>query len=136
MARRRISAGTGRLTEVNLTSVMDLSFLLLITFIITFPLVEQGIHVNLPIATAKDVKADKAQTITVDAQGNTYINDQLVPLPRLPAAVADWAVLNPDTLVLVRADEGIRYGTVVEVLKILRAAKITRLALVTQAEAS
>jgi biopolymer transport protein TolR len=114
--------------------MMDLTFLLLITFIITFPLVEQGIPVNLPKAAAKEITSDSAHTITVDRGGSVYLDDVPMSLEELAGQVAQIAVSEPDMAVMVRADERIQYGKVVAVMRILHQANIVRMALVTEAE--
>jgi len=122
------------MSEVNLTPLMDLTFLLLITFIITFPLVEQGIQVQLPAGKAKDLKADRARTITLDRTGAVYLDDRPVTWERLAADLAALGKRSPETLILVRADERLQYATVVRALRVLNGAGLSRMALVTRGE--
>jgi len=122
------------MSEINLTPLMDLTFILLITFIITFPLIEHGIAINVPKGKATPVEASDAQTISVDAEGEVYLNDTETSLDDLSVSMRRAAATDPTMTVFIRADEGIRYGRVVEVLKILHDAKISRTALVTRAE--
>ena len=123
-----------QISEINLTPLMDLTFILLITFIITFPLIEQGIPVNLPIGSATTLEPEEARTITIDADGRLYLDDEPSSLEALTAHMRALGRSQPETLVMVRADEKNRYGAVVEVLKVLHGARITRMSLVTQAE--
>jgi len=123
-----------QISEINLTPLMDLTFILLITFIITFPLLEQGIPVNLPIGKAKDLSPELARTITVDQQGIVYLDDVPIGIKQLEARMQSIGSANPDVTIMVRADERIQYGAVVEVLKALHAARITRMALITRDE--
>jgi len=116
-----------------MTSMMDLSFLLLITFIISFPLIEQGIAVNLPRGPASELKADQAHSITVDERNRIHLDDAPVSLEQLKAAMDRLGKAKPDTVVRIRADERLNYGSLVKVLRILHDAKIARMALVTQA---
>lgn len=122
------------ISEINLTPLMDLTFILLIAFIITYPLIEQGIPVNLPKGDAEEMDPGETRTISVDAEGRYYLDD----LPIDPAALASEMIelgrALPDVTVFIRADRDIKYGQVVEVLKILHGARITRTALVTQPE--
>ena len=71
MARKTPQSSLKQISEINLTPLMDLTFILLITFIITFPLIEQGIAVNLPKGKAKELSEEEARTVTVDAQLST-----------------------------------------------------------------
>ena len=134
MDRASILAPPAPMNEINLTPFIDLSFLLLITFIITFPLVEQGIPVNLPVAGAIDLPHDRSKTVTVDADGRVFLDERMMSAAELTAALQTARRANPEVTIFVRADEAIRYGKVVGVLKILHDAKIARMALVTQGE--
>lgn len=134
MARRFPLTSVQRMSEINLTSVMDLTFLLLITFIITFPLLEQGIPVNLPKASARELPADKSSNITVDKKGLVYLNEVRMDTAQLRARLADLKRSSPDLSVLIRADEAVVYGKVVEVLRVLNGLQITKMSLVTEAE--
>ena len=135
MGRRKTSlVALKEISEINMTPLMDLTFILLITFIITFPLIEQGIPVNLPKGSAADLNHPDALNITIDAQGVLFIDDDIVSKEMLIGEMQRTSELAPNTTVYVRADQSIDYGRVAEVMKILYDAKITRMALVTQAE--
>lgn len=134
MARRTSLTSLKQISEINLTPLMDLTFILLITFIITFPLIEQGIPMNLPRGDADELEPDQTRTISLDLQGKIYLDDISITKEALAIEMSDLGRADPDTTVLVRADEGIVYGKLVEVLKILHDAKIARMALVTQPE--
>jgi biopolymer transport protein TolR len=132
--RRVALSSLKQISEINLTPLMDLTFILLITFIITFPLIEQGIPVELPQGKAQELSPDIARTITVDREASVYLDDVLVSLADLREEMIGAGRLNPSMMILVRADEHVMYGKVVDVLKILHAANLKRMALVTQAE--
>ena len=66
MARKTPLTSLKQISEINLTPLMDLTFILLITFIITFPLIEQGIPVDLPAGEAEELTPERARTITLD----------------------------------------------------------------------
>lgn len=134
MARKTPVTSLRQISEINLTSLIDLSFLLLITFIITFPLIEMGIPVNLPREKTKDLTSLKAQTITVDQHGDIYLDNIAINLEQLGARMAEIGKADPEVTVMIRADERIRYGLLARVLRILHDAGIVKMALVTQAE--
>ena len=134
MAQHKFKSSMKQISEINLTPLMDLTFILLITFIITFPLIEQGIPVNLPTGNAIPVEAATAQTVTINDAGEIYLNDARVSTDELFGMLAEVAAADPSVAVMVRADERIVYGRVAEVLKILHKARISRLSLVTRAE--
>lgn len=123
-----------QLNEINLTPLIDLSFLLLITFIITFPLLEQGIPVNLPKASAADIQEKKACSVTLNAKGELFLDDVRLSIEQLRQRLTEIRAAAPETSVLVRADETLAYGKVVQVLKLLHELSITKMALVTEGE--
>ncbi len=124
-----------QISDINLTPLMDLTFILLITFIITFPLIEQGIPVNLPRGDAIPVDSDsEMRTLTLDAEGRFYIDDVPEELAGLGGIAGEWGVRTPDLRIFIRADESIAYGRVVEIMRILHQSGLTRLSLVTEPE--
>ena len=134
MARR--SRSSSRLIgELNMTSLLDLTFLLLITFMITMPLVENGIPVRLPLGKASDLSdLPSRATVSLDAAGTPFLDDVQTTLDMLPKILSARIETEPDLTVLVRADESLPYGKVVAVLRIMHDAQITRMALVTDPE--
>lgn len=134
MARKYPLTSLKQMGEINLTPLMDLTFILLITFIVTFPLIEQGITVDLPKADAEDLAPEAPQTVTIDANGVIYFNEVRMTVEELGGELVRLAERSPDAMIMVRADEGIKYGNVVGVLKVLHGAKLSRMALVTQAD--
>lgn len=131
MARRTSIKPLQELTEINMTPLIDLTFLLLITFIITMPMVEQGIPVNLPKGKARDIDQTESRSITIDGTGGLFLDQVAVTLDQLGVEMKSIAATAPDTTIMVRADDKLAYGRVVEVMRILNEAQITRMALVT-----
>jgi biopolymer transport protein TolR len=123
-----------QISEINLTPLMDLTFILLITFIITFPLIEQGIPVQLPQARANPLEPDQAQSITIDRDGSLFLDEVPITEETLNAQMHALGAGASETTIMVRADERVQYAVVVKVLRILHGAGITRMALVTQEE--
>ena len=123
-----------QMSDINLTPLMDLTFILLITFIITFPLIEQGVPVNLPKGKAKELQPDSSRSITIDSNGSVFIDDKAISYDELHERLSRIAASDPNVTILVRADEAVPYGEVVRVVRALHDAKLTRLALVTQGE--
>jgi biopolymer transport protein ExbD len=123
-----------QISEINLTPLMDLTFILLITFIITFPLMEQGIPVNLPKGEASDLEPEDSYTVSLDGEGNLYLDDRPVSFKEMKKRLSAARAVSPGASVLVRADRGVVYGRVVEILKVLNEADISNMALVTEPE--
>lgn len=134
MARKTNLMPLKEFNELSITPLIDLTFLLLITFIITYPLLEQGVHVNLPQAQADQLEPGKTRTITIDIKGSLYLDEQPVSAERLGGEMRMLGSADPDITVFVRADRDLKYAKVVDVMKILKDSGITRMALITQAE--
>jgi len=133
MSKRKTSLiDLKQISEINMTPLMDLTFILLITFIITFPLIEQGVQINLPKGNAAELE-DTGRAITINADGELFLDDLTISSDRLAEDLKVIGRARPDTLVYVRADEKVDYGKVASVMTMLHAAGITKIALVTEA---
>ena len=119
------------INNIDMTSLIDLTFLLLITFIITMPALEQGISVRLPQGKADELPVKKSNVVTMDAEGKAYLNNRVISLEDLERTLGNMAAEDPEVAVLVRGDERLEYGKVIQIMKILYKVKITRMALVT-----
>ncbi len=135
MPRRSSVKPLQEINEINMTPLIDLTFLLLITFIITMPLLEQGIPINLPQGKAQQVDQNEARSITLDIGGQVFLDSVPISMDDLAREMEAVAVNTPSMAVMVRADEGLAYGRVVEILRILNDARISRMALVTSPDA-
>lgn len=133
MARRTSQSTLKDISEINMTPLMDLTFILLITFIITFPLIEQGVPIDLPKASAEPVQAADSRSVTLDETGQLFLDTAPVEREVLKAEMQSLAVADPSLTVYVRADRTLAYGRVMEVMALLREAGILRVALVTEA---
>ena len=125
------------ISEINLTPLMDLTFILLITFIITFPLIENGIPLTLPKGDAETLAPDeRPMTIDVDSDGNFYLNNGPVAVQEedLVLFANDLSINRPGATVYVRGDKDAAFGHVVKVLQILHNAEISQVAIVTEPE--
>jgi biopolymer transport protein ExbD len=123
-----------RISDVNMTPLIDLTFLLLITFLITLPLMENSISVKLPVGKADKLPDKKSQNVTLNASGAIHLNNRPVSIEQLEDGLRQAALKDPAVAVLIRGDEKLDYGKVVGVMKVLYKLKITRMALVTQAD--
>lgn len=124
-----------QLSEINLTPLMDLTFILLITFIITFPMIEQGVPINLPQGSASPLPTDTSRSVvSLDGNGNFFFDDRPVTFDALLAQFTTLAKTAPTATIYVRADQSVAYGDVVRVLRALHERKLTRIALVTRSD--
>lgn len=134
MARRTALSRNRIISEINMTPLIDLTFLLLITFIITFPLIEQGIPVRLPKGKASELDQANTFTIAINDKAEIFFDEVPTGAEALAAELKAKAAENPDVTILVRADEEIAYGKVVAILRLMHDANISRMALVTSPE--
>ena len=120
--------------EINITSLMDIIVLLLFVFIITMPIIEQSLPVHLPSgrAGAMDL-TQKHHTIEISVKNGLSLDGAAISIQRLEEKLKAIAA-GPKIPVYVRADEKLDYGKVVEVIQVLKTAKIETMGLVTQAD--
>lgn len=122
------------LTEINVTPLIDLAFALLIIFMVTTPLLEQTIDVNLPIETSKPQPESREtfQTITIDRNGNYFWSDQDVTLEQL-GELLDTLVMDAAPPVLsIRADASLPYQRVVTVIDMIKQRNLSKISLDTK----
>jgi biopolymer transport protein ExbD len=95
------------LSDINITPLLDLAFVLLIIFVITTPLLEQGLNLNLSKGGAPDRPIDKSdvRTVEINPQGIYTLNQQRMSLDQLEAQLVRDFKYNPDLVVYIRADE-------------------------------
>lgn len=132
MRRRYSIVRSKMISDIILTPLMDMSFLLLTAFIITFPLLDQGLSVNLPIAKGDRITSEKSVSITLDSKGQIYINEVAVTQEELIKRLHKIAIVESGTPVLIRADETLKYGRVISVVRTVRDAGLNNLVLVTR----
>ena len=134
MSRRRSRRrrGEGAKATIDMNSLIDLTFLLLVTFILTIPALEQGISIMLPRAKTDTLpnKNNKANTITVSQTG-LFFNNATTTLDALEAELMAKVKEDPDVPVLVRGDERLTYGAIMDVVKLVYKCKVKKMALVT-----
>lgn len=131
--RRRHGRGDRPKAAIDMNSLIDLTFLLLVTFIVTLPALEQGISIMLPQAKTEQLptKDKKANVVTIDKNNRIFFKDKPITLDELESTLAAMAAEDPDVPVLVRGDERLDYGSVMNVVKVVYKCKVRRMALVT-----
>ena len=130
---RRRSRVERQKAEIGMNSLIDLTFLLLVTFIVTLPALEQGISIMLPQAKTDQLptKDKKANVVTIDKDSRIFFKDRPITLDELEQTLKAMAAEDPDVPVLVRGDERLDYGSVMNVVKVVYKCKVRRMALVT-----
>lgn len=124
------------LTEINVTPLIDLAFALLIIFMITTPLLEQTIEVNLPVEAVKAQPEDREefQAVSIDAAGVYYWGEEPVSEQQL-ADLLDTMAIDPAPPVLsIRADAQLPYQRVITVVDMIKQRKLSKISLDTKVE--
>ena len=135
MARRTSLVSLNQISDINMTPLMDLTFILLITFIITFPLIEQGISINLPKGQAQELPEVTSVAIALDAGGKLYVDERAVTEEELLAAVSERVAQTPELTLFLRADQSLSYGEVMRLMQLFHQADIHRIALISEVSA-
>jgi len=120
------------MSEINVTPLVDVMLVLLIIFMVTAPMMMQGVDVALPETTSEPLAAEKEHlVISIDPKGQIYINEFQVSLDVLSSKLSKILEGKPDKEAYLRADKNIPYGTVVRVMAEIKAAGIDKLGMVT-----
>jgi biopolymer transport protein TolR len=122
------------MAEINVTPLVDVMLVLLIIFMVTAPMMMQGIDVNLPQSSAPSIPTDEERlVVTVGADRKIYINEYAVDLDALgPKLAAIYRNQQGHQGVFLRADESIPYGFVVQVMATIRSMGIDKIGMVTE----
>jgi len=132
MKRYSQRSGHTAMAELNVTPLLDLAFVLLIIFIITTPLLTSNIPVQLPAGSRNNnqpVDAKSIRTVTIDRNGEIYLESKRVELPVLEQELTAFRAATPDAAVVVRADKSLNVQQLFDVMDILQRAKIERMRL-------
>lgn len=117
--------------DINITPMVDLTFVLLVIFIIMCTASVQGIKVNLPKASSAATLESNTKAITIDDTGQVYYEAFPVSMTELEDRLRLQNAQTPDFPVVVKGDGAVQYARVVEVLDLLRRLDITKFGLVT-----
>jgi len=121
------------MSEINVTPFVDVMLVLLIVFMVTAPLLATGVPVDLPQASARSLGEERQPlAITLDTAGTIYLQEEEVRLPVLVEKLRAIAEVSVDTRVYLRADRGLDYGRVLQVMGMVNAAGFNKIALVTE----
>jgi biopolymer transport protein TolR len=125
------------MSDINVTPFVDVMLVLLIIFMVTAPMMMQGVDVALPEATSAPLPSDQEQLmVTIDKNNQVYINDHQVGLDFLQEKLKKILEGRKDREVFLRADKEISYGMVVRVMAEIKGAGIEKLGMVTEPDSS
>jgi biopolymer transport protein TolR len=131
-----MSAGKGggraTLSEINVTPMVDVMLVLLIIFMVTTPLIQQGVKVNLPETRAAPVEADeKKLVVSIDAQKRVFIGEAEIALAEFEEKLKANAKAQKDKEMYLHADRDLPYGVVVDVMAAAQRAGVTNVGMIT-----
>ena len=123
------------MSEINVTPFVDVMLVLLIIFMVTAPLIQQGIDVQLPKTQTEGLSSSgEALVVTVNREGSVFVQSTEVAMQELEAKLGSIFAARGDREVFLRADKRVAYGTVAKALAILRRAGASRIGMVTEPE--
>jgi len=135
MARNLRTRGRGRriaLPEVSLTPLIDTALTLLVIFMITAPMVQYGIKVDLPQGASKEVSNQQELVVTLSKDGRIFFNSYPIERSALIESIRKALAQREDTPVFVRADERLSYGKVIELVDMLKQSGVRYVAMSTR----
>jgi biopolymer transport protein ExbD len=125
------------LSEINITPLLDLAFVLLIIFMITTPLLESSMNLVIPSSGAKSppINTSQVQTVSIDRSETIRFNNQTVDLETFTRQLAELKQTNPDVAVVIRPDRELPVQKLIALMDALKQAQITKVGIATRAEA-
>ncbi len=125
--------GGGSISQINVTPLVDVMLVLLVIFMVTAPILQQGVSINLPKVRAAALTGEEQQlVVAINQKGQLYLNDVVIReaelTPKLQAVLKE----RPDRQVFLRADQNVRYGEVARVIAAIKGAGVERLGMVTE----
>jgi len=132
--RRRNRQESGITAEINVTSLVDVALTLLVIFIITAPMMQGGVEITMPRARTQSVPSSEGLTVTVDKAGQVFIGEAAVRLDEFERQFPEMVKEKGASSVYLRADDGVPYGKVIQVLGLMKAADVASVGLIAEPE--
>jgi biopolymer transport protein TolR len=127
------SEGSGSISDINVTPLVDVMLVLLVIFMVTAPILQQGVGIDLPKVVAAPLAGDEEQlVVNVNKMGQVFLNDSPMALDALTAKLTAIRAARPDRQVFVRADQTVPYGQVMKTMAAVRESGLTKIGLVTE----
>lgn len=118
------------MSEINVTPFVDVMLVLLIIFMVTAPLLQQGLDVNLPKAKGRDLPTEERITLLIKKDRTMYMNDHPVTMKDMRQKLKALSKTNPN--VFLKADKDVPYGLVAEIMGDIKEAGIEKLGMITE----
>jgi biopolymer transport protein TolR len=124
--------GNETLSQINVTPLVDVMLVLLVIFMVTAPILQQGVSVDLPRVSTGTLKGDDVElVVTLTKADELYLNDTRIALADLKEKLRAILLERPDRQVFLRADTAVPYGRVMSVMGSMRQIGVTHLGMVT-----
>jgi biopolymer transport protein TolR len=120
--------------DINVTSLVDVTMVLLIVFIISAPFMRAGVRVDLPKAEARESQPQRAIIIAVDRAGELFLNQEKVTMENLAVKITQLRARAPNLPILIEGDAAVAYGQVIKIMDAVRRAGIENVGLVLEPE--
>jgi biopolymer transport protein TolR len=121
------------MSQINVTPLVDVMLVLLVIFMVTAPMMQQGVQVNLPKAETKALPApEESVVVSVERSGRIFINATEIPAGDLRTKLKDMFAARSKKEVFLKADRDVTYGEVVKTMAEIKGAGIERLGMVTE----
>ncbi len=120
------------LFEINMTPLVDVMLVLLVIFLVTAPMLNSAIKLNLPAESAAQITEEKAVTISVSSDGKYFLNDAEISVGALEAQLKILAKEDPKQQIHLRADVNVNYGKVSHLLAGLQRAGLSNIGFITE----
>ncbi len=130
-ASKRGRIGTS-LSEINVTPFIDVMLVLLVIFMVTAPLMQSGIGVNLPQAETQSAPAEEGLTLTVTKDRFIHLEGAVININLLERKLQEYFAGKEKKIVFIQADEGLNYGFFIDTLDIIKKAGVEAVGLVTE----
>jgi biopolymer transport protein TolR len=129
----RNTGDRGTMSQINVTPLVDVMLVLLIIFMVTAPMMQQGVQVNLPKADTKALTPQETTVVvSIERSGKLFINNNEVPAGELRSRLAGMFATRAKKEVFLKADKDVPYGEVVQAMAEIKGAGIERLGMVTE----
>jgi biopolymer transport protein TolR len=129
----RNNSDRGTMSQINVTPLVDVMLVLLVIFMVTAPMMQQGVQVNLPKAETKALPTpEESVVVSIETSGKIYLNSSEIPAGDLRAKLSDMFAARTKKEVFLKADKDVPYGVVVKTMAEIKGAGIERLGMVTE----
>ncbi len=123
----------GTISQINVTPFVDVMLVLLVIFMVTAPIIQQGVQVNLPQVKGGAITGkENPLIVTITKNGRIYLNDNQIKLKDLGKKLRAISKIQKGKEVFLRADQNVRYGIVMRTIEVIKESGMTKLGMITR----